>query len=219
MSLQVTQGRAWYMCWWMWKRRRCGEEKEEKRWVRGGRVPLYRTPFVSCPVYMYWRTYLLAGKKNGSYPADLSMQRRCHNNSDNSWRQRLLAWPTPNAPQQQCIHGMWGGIQASKKIKPRSGSHKNTLLHRSVEMALVYMYWRTHLLAGIYPRNQMDFEPSHWSTKCTGNRCHALLTWNISLNPEHYQYWVPARKKKSKPENTSQQILSLSRIRNQMEEK
>src|SRR5437868_13718233 len=67
-------------------------------------------------------------------------------------RQRLLrhlvAWPTPNAPQKQCIHGKWGGIQASKKIKPRSGSHKNALLHRSVEMALVYMYWRTYLLAG-----------------------------------------------------------------------
>src|SRR5437588_2416704 len=42
---------------------------------------------------------------------------------------------------------MWGGILASKKIKPRSGTHKNTLLHRSVEMALVYMYWRINLLA------------------------------------------------------------------------
>src|SRR5207302_4996978 len=76
---------------------------------------------------------------------------------------------------------MWGGIQASKKIKPRSGSHKNTLLHRSVEMALVYMYWRTHLLAGIYPRNQINFEPSHWLTKCTGNGCYA--TWLLGQPP------------------------------------
>jgi len=90
---------------------------------------------------MYWRTYLLAVKNVRSLGGNVVL----------SDLPRLLAWPTPNAPQQQCIHGMWGGIQASKKIKPRSGSHKNTLLHRSVEMALVYMYWRTHLLAGIYP--------------------------------------------------------------------
>jgi len=35
MSLQVTEGRAWYMCWRMRKRRRYGGEKEEKTWGRG----------------------------------------------------------------------------------------------------------------------------------------------------------------------------------------